>query len=453
MATPRGPRDAPGRVPLPSSRRRRLLTSVLAAGVAPALLAACGPAPAETGAPVPAAREKTLIFDTDWLSGQRGEVTDRALQEWAQRYPTVRIDKRDVLTQAGTVFEKTATLIASDSLGDVMLWAGYIFVYYAKRGLYVDVGPYLKKHRISLDERYVVPEHIIYDGKTYGFPFQFIAVDWLYNKSLFASKGVRPPDDGWTWDDLVDVGRRLTAADGTAFGLAPPGYWRELLWAAGGEERSKDDKKTLLDTPAAVEAVTYAAELATRHKVAPTAKDASAQRLSATQGNYALWMGVASRGLDQSIAGRFEWDLLYAPKWPKTGKRFVSQNEQPLVITSAAQKHDVVEEAALFGAFMSGEFVQGLVARYGNTTPVYKKAADSDDFLPASKWKRKVIIDGFNYRRYHQGTEWWWAWSRVVEAELAKALNGEVSPRDAALAATRAGDAAIAAQSLQPPPE
>jgi hypothetical protein len=62
-----------------------------------------------------------------------------------------------------------------------------------------------------------------------------------------------------------------------------------------------------------------------------------------------------------------------------------------------------------------------------------------------------VIIDGFNYRRYHQGFEYWWAWSRVVEAELNKALNGDVSPREACLAATRAGDAAIAAQSLQPP--
>jgi hypothetical protein len=100
---------------------------------------------------------------------------------------------------------------------------------------------------------------------------------------------------------------------------------------------------------------------------------------------------------------------------------------------------------------MSGEYVQGLVAKYGNTTPVYKKAADSDDFLPASKWNRKVVVDGFNYRRYHQGFEWWWAWSRVVEAELNKGLNGEVSPRDAALAATRAGDAAVAAQNLQPP--
>jgi ABC-type glycerol-3-phosphate transport system substrate-binding protein len=435
-----------------STRRRRAVLGVLVlGGGAGALSAAC--AVGESPAPAPGQRETTLVFDTDWLSGARGDVVDRALRLWSERYPKIRIDKRDVLTQAGTVFEKTATLIASDSLGDVMLWAGYIFVYYAKRGLFVDVGPYLKKYKVSLDDRYIIPEHIIYEGKTYGFPWQFNAVDYIYNKSLFASHGVKATDESLTWETLVEAATHLTNADNSVFGLAPPGYWRELLWSNGGEERSKDDTKTTLDTPQAIEAVTYAAELATRLRIAPTPLQASPQQqnLSPQNGNFAVWLGGASRGLDQRIAGKFEWDLMYAPKWAKTGKRFVEQNDQPHVITGSAKKHDAVEEAALFGAFMSGEEVQGFVAKYGDTCPVFKKAADSDDFLPASKWNRKVLVDGFAYRRYNQGIEYWWAWSRVVEAEINKALNGQASPRDACMAATRAGDAALAAKSLQPP--
>jgi multiple sugar transport system substrate-binding protein len=350
--------------------------------------------------------------------------------------------------------EKTATLIASDSLGDVMLWASYIFVYYAKRGAYVDVGPYLRKHRISLEERYHIPEHIIHDGKVYGFPFQFNASDFLYNKTLLTGQGIREPDGRWTWDTLLDAARRLTATDGKPYGLAPlsyyqPGYFRELLWAFGGEERSKDDRKTTLDTPAAIEALTFAAELATRHRVAPTPKDATAQRLQWQAGDYGVWIQVASRGRDQQIAGRFEWDVMPAPTLAKTGKRFVSQLDQPHVITSAAKKHDVVEEAALFGAFMSGDFVQKVIAQIGNSTPVFKKVVDSDDFLPPRQ--RKIVIDGFSHRRWHQGFEYAWAWEQAVTAELTKAFNGELSPRDAAAAATRAGDQALAAQSLQGP--
>ena len=441
-------------LPPPATVRRRRLLAAPAAAAAGAAAAAC--APGESPAPASSEREKTIIFDTDWLSGPRGDVVNRALAEWQQQNPKTHIDKRDVLTQAGTVFEKTATLIASDTLGDLMLWAGYLFVYYAKRDLYVDVGPYLRKHRISLDDRLYIPEHVIYQGKTYGFPFQFNAFDRLYNRSLFQSKGVKEPDDTWTWDTVLDAARRLTEPGKGVFGLGQPGgfytsYFEEIMYAMGDEPRSKDDRKTLFDTPDAIEALTYAAELVTRHQVAPAPKVATAEKYSAANGNYAMWIGSASRAFDEvSVAGKFQWDLMYGPKWPKSGKRVVLQNDQPNVITRAAKKHDVVEETALFGAFLSGDFVQDVVSKYGNTIPVFKKKADSDDFLPASRWKRKIIMDGFSYRKSNQGAEFWYSWYRAVEAEMLKATNGESSPREAALAAARAGDAALAAQSLQP---
>ena len=152
-----------------------------------------------------------------------------------------------------------------------------------------------------------------------------------------------------------------------------------------------------------------------------------------------------------SVAGKFEWDFMYAPKWAKTGKRFVGHNDQPNVITTAAQKHNTVEESALFSAFLSGDHVQGLVAKTGTVMPVFKKVADSDDFLPAGRFKRKILMDGFNYRRGNQGFDWWYTWYRAMEPEFAKAMNGDVTPREALMAATRAGDAAISAQSLQLP--
>ena len=435
-------------------RRRVLLRAAPLMAGAGAIAAAC--TPGEAPAPTIGEREKTIIFDTDWLAGPRGDVVDRALAEWQQRYPKVRIDKRDVLTQAGTVFEKTATLIAADTLGDLMLWAGYLFVYYAKRDLYVDVGPYLKKHRIAMDDRLYIPEHVIHEGKTYGFPFQFNAFDWLYNKSLFQSKGVKEPDDTWTWDTMIEASKRLSTPAQGVFGLQPPGgfytgFFEAIMYEQGNEPRSKDDKKTLFDTPDAIEALTYAAETVTRHQVAPAPKVASAERYSAANGNFGMWIGNASRAFDQtSVAGKFQWDLMYGPKWMKNGKRIVLQNDQPNIITRAAKQHDVVEETALLGAFLSGDFVQDVVARYGNTIPVFKKMANSEAFLPASQWKRKIVLDGFNYRKSHQGAEFWFAWYTAVQAEMLKATNGEVAPREAALAATRAGDAALAAQSLQP---
>lgn len=435
-------------------RRRILLGPVALAATTGVVAAACS-----IGDSQPATlseKEKTIVFDTDWLSGPRGDVTERALREWSSQHPKIKIDKRDVLTQAGTVFDKTSTLIASDTLGDIMLWAGYIFVYYAKRDLYVDIGPYLKKFKINMDDRIYIPEHVTYEGKTYGFPMQYNAFDWLYNKTLFQNKGLKEPDDTWTWDTMVEAARRLTEPEKGFYGMQPAGsfytgFFEGIMYGQGNEPRSKDNKKTLFDTPDAIEALTYAAETGTRHKVAPLPKDASALKLSAANGNYGMWIGNASRAFDQvSVAGKFQWDLMPWPKWMKTGKRITLQNDQPHIITKSVKKHDNVEEAALFGAFLSGDFVQGVVAKYGNTIPVFKKMADSDYFLPASQWKRKIIMDGMPLRKSNQGAEYWYVWYQAVQAEMTKATNGEVPPREAALAATRAGDLALNAGKLTP---
>ena len=36
-------------------------------------------------------------------------------------------------------------LIAADDMGDLFLWAGYVFVYWAKRGLFADLTPFMKQ--------------------------------------------------------------------------------------------------------------------------------------------------------------------------------------------------------------------------------------------------------------------------------------------------------------------
>ena len=61
----------------------------------------------------------------------------------------VRIDAGREQAKSGSVFARTAVLIAADDMGDLFLWAGYVFVYWAKRGsvcrpdaLHEAVGPH-----------------------------------------------------------------------------------------------------------------------------------------------------------------------------------------------------------------------------------------------------------------------------------------------------------------------
>ena len=407
------------------------------------LAAACGVPGGEQPASSSTA-PKTILYYTKWISGARAEVIKQSLAEWTKRYPHLTVDRRDL---GGNATEAIQTLIAADTMGDLMHWTPSIFVDFAKQGLFVDAAPYMKKNRLSLDDYYYVPSLITYEKKTYGFPFQFLYATWLYNKSLFRNKGIKEPADGWTWENAVEAARALTDVSTNTYGFEQPrdSSVRLYAWDLGGNERNGDNTKTLYDSPQMVEAITFWADMANRQRYAPTPKEATEKKLALAQGNFGMWFNTASRAFDAQVAGKFEWDVMYSPKNSKTGKRSVIFQDQPHVLTTAAKKHNTLDEAGLLGCFLAGDFVQGVIAKIGDTAPCLKKWLDSDEYLDSKKWNRKMLRDSAaSFKDEGQGIENWQAWSDVTRPELTKALNGEVSPTEAGIAATRAGDAVLA---------
>ena len=98
----------------------------------------------------PTTGPKNITFDTDWgPSGPRAEVIKRAMELYNEMHPEVNVDVRidagREQAKSGSVFARTAVLIAADDMGDLFLWAGYVFVYWAKRGLFADLTPFMKQ--------------------------------------------------------------------------------------------------------------------------------------------------------------------------------------------------------------------------------------------------------------------------------------------------------------------
>ena len=222
--------------------------------------------------PAPAAEPKTVIFDTDWLEGVRGDIINQSLEEWAGLYPHVTIDKRNIQNPEGGIVPKVTTLMAADDMGDLMLWAGFFFTYWAKRGIFADISPYLKQFKLSLDDYFYIPEHVIYEGRTYGWPFQGGPKDFMYNKSLFQKHGVPEPDDTWTWDTVVEVGKKLTSPEENVYALWDHRWYmvETLMYAIGDGPRTKDNTQWVLDGPVGVEAITFLHDLIFRHQIVPS---------------------------------------------------------------------------------------------------------------------------------------------------------------------------------------
>jgi multiple sugar transport system substrate-binding protein len=440
----------------PGLTRAGLVRGGVRAGAVPLAsafgLAACGGQPAGQAPAAPSNQPVTLVLNTDWVgAGPRAMVTEAALKEYKQRFPNVTVQAEPL---DGDTADKLTALIVSDSIGDVSLWTHHLVVYFAKRDFFADLGRYLKTYKFSMDDVYFIPEICYYENKLLAVPFQLNLFDWTYNKTLFAQKGVAPPPDTWTFDQMVATAKTLTDPDKNVWGLdwsigtGNPNLWVTPIRANGGTLLNKTFTKTTLSEPAAVETTQLIVDVVQKHQAAPLRQVQTDKKLSFPAGNMAMAFGVGvGRTLDRQMADQgMEWDFFSSPAWPRTGKKAVQANLQPLIVPGNKKQ---IDHAVQLAFFMGGEYVQGLIADFGNTAPTFKKLIDSDRYLPATH-RRKISLDGNSYR-WGMGSnfEQYLPWRRAVEAEFFKGWDGQQSAKATADNATAAGDAALAAAGVK----
>ena len=78
-------------------------------------------------------------------------------------------------------------------------------------GLMVCAQDMMEADGISLDIYADAPrEAYTWQGKMWAFPYEVVIHLWAYDAKLFREAGVEPPAKNWTWDDLVDIGLKMT---------------------------------------------------------------------------------------------------------------------------------------------------------------------------------------------------------------------------------------------------
>ncbi len=115
------------------------------------------------------------------------------------------------------------------------------------------------------------------DGKTYGIPFQRSTPVLYWNKEAFKAAGLDPEHAPATWDEMVELGKKLTVKDANGnvsqWGVRIPSsgfpYWlfQGLTTENGAILATENGTKTNFDDPKVVEALEYLVDLSTEHKV------------------------------------------------------------------------------------------------------------------------------------------------------------------------------------------
>jgi len=255
-------------------------TPVLAAcGAAQQTTPATGAAQSQTGASAAAAATKAPATIT-WLAwsgaGVETEQYDLNRSEYSKQNPHHTVDYVNV-GNLDAVSEKLVTLVAGGTPPDVVQCQYSFCVDLASRGLTAPLDTYMARDRVRREE--FIPgevDEFAWKKQQFGLPKDNALRVLFFNQDRFDKAGVKHPTDSWTWDDMVENGRKLTdraASDGPTFGIVSfqlnindsPSY--SITRAFGGEWYNDNWTASTIDTGPTTDAIQFVADWHTKHRI------------------------------------------------------------------------------------------------------------------------------------------------------------------------------------------
>jgi multiple sugar transport system substrate-binding protein len=235
-------------------------------------------------------------------------------------------------------------------------------------------------------------------GELFAMPSIRQPLATIYNKDIFDKFGVAYPKDFMTWDDALELGKKLTRKDGSVdyFGLKTSGQghmYREM--ALGFFDASKE--KAAVETPAwqAVgKMLTAIGDIAPQGQAAKSFATTGAYLQATDTAMFAGSVGALLRDAE-AVGKKLNWDMATYPVFkeaPKTGPRALGL----VYVVTGTGKHK--DEAFQTIAYMLSDEMQGQMSRSGiDLTPLNKPEilnmfALDNPAVRAKHWQAMVTL-------------------------------------------------------------
>jgi len=216
-----------------------------------------------TGAPPEklAAENKAEIEFTYWESSTSDKAGfDYMFEKFAKDHPEITLKPQ--VYPSNTYRQQLDTRIAANDWPDVIRYTYQRLGKFKESEVMLDLTGKISEESLSD----LVPAYrsaLTYEGKLVGMPHHTDTIAIYYNKRMFEKSGIRIPkdaNDGWTWDELTDIARKLKADHGLNYAFG--GIWENgsgyrylpFLYANGASILSEDMKSITINSPEALEA-------------------------------------------------------------------------------------------------------------------------------------------------------------------------------------------------------
>lgn len=235
-------------------------------------------------------KEKITLRMTVWGSPEEVAPYKKAIQNFEAKYTNVKVELQHIAADYDT---KLTTMVAGNDVPDIaMMESGTIAFPMAEQGKFYNLQEFLNTDAdISPDTLVPNITYSLEPGNVIGIGPGPESFGLFYNEDIFKEAGIEPPPsnvaDAWTWDEFVEVAKKLTvdtngktAADPDfdpkkikQYGVNLSTWWgvySNFIYSNGGDFISADGKTFALNQPEAVEALQKIADLMNVYHVSPS---------------------------------------------------------------------------------------------------------------------------------------------------------------------------------------
>lgn len=194
--------------------------------------------------------------------------------QWNKAHPDTKV--RFVFNGGNDyALQKTVAGFTAGNFPDVSYQYGSSAATLAKQPKLIDLTDKVDDSSFDWQDFYPSEQQAATVGdKVVGVPALVDNLSLVYNKALFRKAGVAPPNASWTWEDFAAAAAKLTDPSTKTFGWAyvndgsEDTVWRylALLWQAGGDLLTSDNKSPAFDSPAGLKALELLQQMGAKDK-------------------------------------------------------------------------------------------------------------------------------------------------------------------------------------------
>jgi multiple sugar transport system substrate-binding protein len=329
---------------------------------------------------------------------EEAEARQRVVDAFQRRHPDIKVR---MLLSGGNPLQHMSIYCAGGKCPDVLMAWDVTYAGLAARGVLLDLNTMLAQDKafaadLKSDGIRSLYDTFTFDGGQYALPEQWSGNFLYYNKKLFAEAGVRPPpgrwDQPWSFGEFLDAAKGLAKRNRSGrvvqWGYVDswvPFYAAGLFGMNNGVPwctPRMNPTHLNFDNEAFLEGIQFYADLAHKHRVAPTSSDTQSMSTMDlfTSGRAAMALGGHWRYQTVDLAKGLDFDVTVLPTGPKGRAARSNIGTTGLAIAASSPRK---QQAWEFVKFATGPVGQAVTAESGLFVPVLRSAITSAGFAEA----------------------------------------------------------------------